>query len=202
MNVTTTNDPRGGGHPRLLFALGDNAQQDSEQREFELSPGVTVIGSGADADVRLSGLDERHAEVLRDAADEYLYVDLGTLTGSIVDGRPVDERVLHTGDRIELGKWTLSFYREEFADPDHDAGARPDYHDPTAGFGGAAPARSALTLRLVLASFGLILCGIAAVAALTVAEQPVLALFLAVLAAAAAVDIAVISGRKRRGEPG
>ena len=24
----------------------------------------------------------------------------------------------------------------------------PGYHDPTAGFGGAAPARSALTLRL------------------------------------------------------
>ncbi len=86
--------------------------------------------------------------------------------------------------------------------PDHDARARPDYHDPTAGLGGAAPARSALTLRLVLASFGLILCSIAAVAALTVAEQPELALFLAVLAAAAAVDIAVISGRKRRGEPG
>src|SRR3954467_12482884 len=34
----------------------------------------------------------------------------------------------------------------------------PDYHDPTAGFGGAAPARSALTLRLVLAVFGLIVC--------------------------------------------
>ncbi|MBD0323811.1 MAG: hypothetical protein ICV72_10555, partial [Aldersonia sp.] len=31
-----------------------------------------------------------------------------------------------------------------------------DYHDPTAGFGGAAPARSALTLRLVLAAFGLV----------------------------------------------
>ena len=86
--------------------------------------------------------------------------------------------------------------------PDHDAAARPDYHDPTAGVGGAAPARSALALRLVLASFGLILFSIAAVAALTVAGQPVLALFLAVLAATAAVDIAVISGRKRRGEPG
>jgi hypothetical protein len=31
--------------------------------------------------------------------------------------------------------------------------AREDYHDPTAGFGGAAPARSALTLRLVLAAY-------------------------------------------------
>ena len=32
----------------------------------------------------------------------------------------------------------------------------PGYHDPTAGFAGAAPARSALTLRLVLAAFGLV----------------------------------------------
>ena len=30
----------------------------------------------------------------------------------------------------------------------------PDYHDPTAGFAGAPPARSALTLRLILAVFG------------------------------------------------
>ncbi|HVH23936.1 MAG TPA: DUF6343 family protein, partial [Pseudonocardia sp.] len=34
----------------------------------------------------------------------------------------------------------------------------PDYHDPTAGFGGAAPARSALTLRAWLAGFGLVAC--------------------------------------------
>lgn len=124
MNVTTTHDPRGGGHPRLLFEHGDDAQQDSEQREFELSPGVTVIGSGADTDLRLSGLDEHHAEVRRDAADEYVYVDLGTTTGSTVDGRPVGEKLLHTGDRIELGKWTLSFYREEFADHGRPYGGR------------------------------------------------------------------------------
>jgi hypothetical protein len=34
--------------------------------------------------------------------------------------------------------------------------AREDHHDPTAGFAGAPPARSALTLRLILASFGLV----------------------------------------------
>jgi hypothetical protein len=35
---------------------------------------------------------------------------------------------------------------------------RADYHDPLAGFGGAPPAYSALTLRLVLALFGVIVC--------------------------------------------
>src|ERR687894_2627326 len=34
----------------------------------------------------------------------------------------------------------------------------PDHHDPTAGIGGAPPALSALTLRLGLAAFGLVLC--------------------------------------------
>ena len=79
---------------------------------------------------------------------------------------------------------------------------RPGHHDPTAGIGGAAPAQSALTLRLVLAGFGLLLCtGLAIL--LAVADAPVLMVIaLAVLAAAAAVDIVVVARRKGRGEPG
>ena len=38
------------------------------------------------------------------------------------------------------------------------AAGLPDYHDPLAGIGGAPPALSALTLRLVLATFGLLFC--------------------------------------------
>jgi hypothetical protein len=124
MEHTTTHDPRGGGHPRLIFSLGDSAQGDAVQREFELLPGVTVIGSGADADLRLDGLDEHHAEVRRDEFDEYIYVALGTSAGSRVDGAPVGSRALHTGDRIELGNWTLSYYREEFADHGRPYGGR------------------------------------------------------------------------------
>jgi hypothetical protein len=53
----TTHDPRGGGRPRLIFAPGDTAPQHASQREFDLVPGVTVIGSAPDADLRLEGLD-------------------------------------------------------------------------------------------------------------------------------------------------
>jgi hypothetical protein len=78
----------------------------------------------------------------------------------------------------------------------------PDHHDPTAGIGGAAPAQSALTLRLVLATFGLVVCLGAAVLWL-VNDLPVWpAVVLFVLAAIAAVDLAVVVRRKRRGEPG
>jgi len=39
----------------------------------------------------------------------------------------------------------------------------PGHHDPTAGIGGAAPAQSALTLRLALAVFGLFSCAALAI---------------------------------------
>ena len=78
----------------------------------------------------------------------------------------------------------------------------PDHHDPTAGFAGAPPARSALTLRLVLAVFGLVVCVVGGIGVL-VAGMPTwgaVALFL--LAGTALVDIVVIVRRKARGEPG
>jgi hypothetical protein len=78
----------------------------------------------------------------------------------------------------------------------------PDHHDPTAGFGGAPPARSALTLRMILAVFGLVIC-VAGGFAFLAAGLPVwTAVVLFVLAAVALVDIGVIARRKARGEPG
>lgn len=84
--------------------------------------------------------------------------------------------------------------------PNYGAGL-PDHHDPLAGFGGAPPAQSALTLRLVLAVFGVIVCGAGAGWAITLGAVG-FGIFLAVLAAAAIVDVAVIVFRKSRGEPG
>jgi hypothetical protein len=114
--VTTTHDPRGGGRPRLIVALGGAAPQHAGQREFDLVSGVTVIGSGSQADVRLEGLETHHAEIRRDERDEYVYINLGSGPPGRVDGQPVSQKPLRTGDRIELGDWTLSYFREEFAD--------------------------------------------------------------------------------------
>lgn len=112
----TTHDPRGGGRPRLIFALGGTAPEHASPREFDLAPGVTIIGSGPDADLRLEGLAPRHAEIRRDEYDEYLYSDLGSESPSRVDGQVVRGKPLRTGDRIELGDWSLSYFREEHAD--------------------------------------------------------------------------------------
>ena len=83
-----------------------------------------------------------------------------------------------------------------------DREGREGYHDPFAGIGGAAPARSALTLRIVLATFGLLVCAAGAVV-LWVAEVPtVYPVFAALFAVVAVVDLVVVIRRKRRGEPG
>jgi hypothetical protein len=78
----------------------------------------------------------------------------------------------------------------------------PGYHDPTAGFGGAAPAQSALTLRLVLALFGLVVCLAGGLGWLATDLPAWPGVLLLVAAAVAVVDVVVIIRRKARGEPG
>jgi len=58
-----------------------------------------------------------------------------------------------------------------------------------------------LTLRAVLAGFGLVFCAIAA-ALVIIAGFLVLGVALAILAVIALVDLAWVIHRKRRGEPG
>ena len=84
--------------------------------------------------------------------------------------------------------------------PDHRHGL-PDHHDPTAGVGGAAPALSALTLRAVLAAFGLVFCVGAAWFAFA-GQFPTAGWLFTAIAAAALVDLVVVLRRKGRGEPG
>jgi hypothetical protein len=78
----------------------------------------------------------------------------------------------------------------------------PDHHDPLAGFGRAPAAYSALTLRLVLAIFGLLICTLGAVLFAVVAAPVVFVVLFATFAAVAAVDFVVVARRKLRGEPG
>ena len=124
MGVTTTHDPRGGGRPRLIFAFGGSIQTLDDQREFDLRPGVTTIGCGDEAHLQLPGLDWQHGEIRRDSADEYRYVQLSRAVGSSIDGCPMGSTLLRTGKRLQLGPWTLSYYREEFADHGRPYGGR------------------------------------------------------------------------------
>jgi hypothetical protein len=124
----------GGGRPRLRFAVGGIAPRGCQPREFSLHEATTTrIGSGPRADLRLDGLAAEHAEIRYELGDEYALVDLGAAAGSRVNGRPVERAELHTGDRIEVGSWTLSYYREEYADHGRPCGGRSggeSLHEP------------------------------------------------------------------------
>ena len=125
MVTTTTHDPRGGGRPRLIFALGGSTQVRTPQREFDLLFGITTIGSSIDADLSLAGLDDFHAEIRRDTADEYHFFHVGSsFSPSRVHGRIVPTAMLRTGAVIVAGRWTMSYYREEFADHGRPYGGR------------------------------------------------------------------------------
>lgn len=77
----------------------------------------------------------------------------------------------------------------------------PNYHDPTAGYGGAAPTYSALTLRIWLAAIGFVLSvGVAVLFA--GAHIWWMVVLLALMAVGCLVDLAWVVHRKRRGEPG
>jgi hypothetical protein len=122
--VTTTHDPGGGGHPRLILAPRADPWPGDRQPVYALGRSVTTIGSAADCDVRLPGLEPRHAEVRHDADDEYVLVRLGRTGDVRVNGEPVGQRILRTASRVELGGWTMSFYREEYADHGRPYGGR------------------------------------------------------------------------------
>ena len=79
---------------------------------------------------------------------------------------------------------------------------REGYHDPFAGIGGAAPARSALTLRIVLATFGLTVCAAGAVVLRVADAPPAFPAIAAFFALVGLVDLVVVVRRKLNGEPG
>jgi hypothetical protein len=123
--ITTTHDTHGGGRPRLIFCLGGSTQSRDEPREFDLRAGITTIGSAPDSHLRLDGIDRRQAEIRRDDDDNYVYVHLGGLARpSRINGALIDVTRLRTSHRIQIGWWTFSYYREEFADHGRPFGGR------------------------------------------------------------------------------
>lgn len=77
----------------------------------------------------------------------------------------------------------------------------PDYHDPTAGIGGAAPTLSALTLRAVIAAIMVLVTGVAA--GYTFSQgYPWFGAVFTVLGVLSLADLGWVLYRKHRGEPG
>lgn len=121
--VTTTHDPERGGRPRLVLTADSESAPDTGQRTFWLRAEALTLGSGADCDICLPGLEPLHAEVRHDADDEYVLLDR-TGGSTLLNGVPVRQGVLRTGARITLGPATLTFARDEHADHGRPYGGR------------------------------------------------------------------------------
>ncbi|MGI8537550.1 MAG: FhaA domain-containing protein [Mycobacteriales bacterium] len=96
----------GTGRPRLVQpATGGNPE-----RVVPLSRPVTVVGRGADADLRLpdTGVSRAHAELRLDG-DRVHVMDLQSTNGTLVNGRRVREAELHDGDRLDIGATALIY---------------------------------------------------------------------------------------------
>lgn len=78
--------------------------------DHELPPGKTVVGRGADCDIRLlsSSVSRKHGMLEVDSG-ELTFSDLGSSNGSFVNGQPVKAAVrLRAGDTLLLGDFTFT----------------------------------------------------------------------------------------------
>lgn len=72
---------------------------------------LIVVGSSADCDIQLdeAGVSSRHAEIRLIDGKSLLLKDLGSKTGTLLNGEPVTETLLGSGDEIRIGtcRWML-----------------------------------------------------------------------------------------------
>ncbi len=93
------------GTGMLVVVRGPNAGS-----RFLLDREVTVVGRHPDADIFLDDVtvSRRHVELRRELGELHL-VDLGSLNGTYVGGERVDERSLHSGDEVQIGRFKLLY---------------------------------------------------------------------------------------------
>ena len=82
----------------------------SEGTSFVLTKDVTTAGRADDADVILDDVtvSRRHAEVHR-TGDGWRIKDLGSLNGTYVNRRLIEDGPLRGGDEVQIGKYRFVF---------------------------------------------------------------------------------------------
>jgi len=94
------------GHlPEEAIGLLDGVSGPDGQRKFLLFPGRTLVGRGADCDIRLrDSLVSRHHAAIEPREDGWWLVDLDSTNGSRVNGERVQEVALTDGDTLQFGE--------------------------------------------------------------------------------------------------
>lgn len=94
-------------------------------KRFELKSKPMAMGRDQSNPIRLhdTEVSRRHAEV-RPVDDSFRIIDLGSANGTFVNGQPIDQAPLRSGDRLQLGQTVMLF--NEGVGPERDLTARVD----------------------------------------------------------------------------
>ncbi len=78
---------------------------------LSLAARITRLGRHSDSEISLDDItvSRRHAEIER-ADGGYLVRDTGSLNGTYVNQKRIDEVLLHHGDELQVGKFRLVFF--------------------------------------------------------------------------------------------
>lgn len=117
----TGTDSRGAGSPRLAVEKAA-VMAGEKQAVFWLQGDRIGIGSDPANAVVLPGLEPFHALITRDEQDELVISTAGPEVR--VHGHVVEQQLLRSGSRIEIGPHTLAYYRDENADHGRPYGGR------------------------------------------------------------------------------
>jgi pSer/pThr/pTyr-binding forkhead associated (FHA) protein len=93
------------GQGILVIRSGERVGQ-----QFALAKDLTTIGRHPDSDISLDDItvSRRHVEISR--VDRSYYVaDAGSLNGTYLNQRRVDNAELHQGDELQVGKYRFVF---------------------------------------------------------------------------------------------
>ncbi len=94
------------GSALLIVERGSNAGS-----RFLLNTDRVDAGRSPDSDIFLDDISVSRKHVVFVRTDEGVIVrDVGSLNGTYVNRETVDERLLHDGDEVQIGKFRLVFY--------------------------------------------------------------------------------------------
>ena len=82
-----------------------------------------IVGRTVDAAVRIDSalVSRQHAELWRDASGRFHVRDLNSRNGTFVNGQPVNDRALESGDQIGIGAHTLSIQGPSLVSAPHSS---------------------------------------------------------------------------------
>ena len=94
-------------HPAVLVVT----QGPTAGSRFELSAARVTVGRHPDSDIFLDDItvSRRHAEVYRDGLVQHVK-DMGSLNGTYLNSRRVEDAGLKNGDELQVGRFKLVFY--------------------------------------------------------------------------------------------